>query len=101
MSKIKVKNGHFLAVHKKRRNLRDGGPLYATFPIKEKEYYLNTGWKVAEKQEDTTPATPPVINPPATITIESTGSLSEEEATGKSDGFPEPKITRTRKPKEA
>ena len=59
----KVKPGFFLV----RKPLKKGGWLYATFPAKDKAYYLCTGWDeispemAAEQQK---PVRPPVIDLP-------------------------------------
>lgn len=62
-----VKKGFFLAQKAK----KSGGWLYATFPIKDKSYYLGTGWQeispelAAEQQK---PVAPPAVNQPDRIT---------------------------------
>lgn len=61
-----VKNGFFLV----RKPRRAGGWLYATFPVKDKAYYLETGWQeispelAAEQQK---PIAPPVVELPESI----------------------------------
>ena len=59
----KVKTGFFLV----RKPLKRGGWLYSTFPVRDKAYYLSTGWQeispelAAEQQK---PVRPPVIDLP-------------------------------------
>jgi len=61
-----VKNGFFLV----RKPRRVGGWLYTTFPVKDKAYYLETGWQeispelAAERQK---PVAPPVVEIPESI----------------------------------
>ena len=58
-----VKPGFFLC----RKPLKKGGWLHTTFPIRDKVYYLGSGWQeispelAAEQQK---PIRPPVIDPP-------------------------------------
>jgi len=66
MGKIpEVKNGFFLV-----RKWISGRWLYTTFPTKDKEYYLKTGWTEISPvlaAESEKPVSPPVVTPPQNI----------------------------------